>query len=393
MKIIHISSKFRPAIDGLSNYVYNLTTRLARKYKVTVITTDIIKIINIAKAVKSNVTIENLNKVRVIRIKTKPPYISYFWSYNIIPRLIKYESYEADILHIHSYMQLHSDISTVIAKSIGRPFVITIHAYGYNNTNKYLKTLSKIYHSSIAKYILSKADKIIVLDPLAKKFFLNIVDPEKIVIIPNGIEYSKFSINMREYDKSHLREKIGVRRNILLFTGILVKRKGINTLVKAMPYILREYPQTHLLIAGTGPEKQNILFLARKLGIQRNIKLLGFVPDRILPYIYQISDIFVLPSYHEGLPTVILEALASGLPIVATNVGGVSYIIRRYNVGVLVKPDDPLALAEAIMELLDDYKRRKEISMRSRIMARRYDWDNIARMIENVYLEVLSESK
>ena len=112
-----------------------------------------------------------------------------------------------------------------------------------------------------------------------------------------------------------------------------------------------------------------------------------------MPLVYNIADIFVLPSYYEGLPTVVLEAMASQLPIVASNVGGVPYIINKYKCGILVSPGDVKGLANALIELIENRKLRKEMALRSAIGAKDFDWNIIVKLIERVYFDLLRNSQ
>lgn len=389
MNVLHITGKYRPVHDGLSNYVYNLTVRLANQnHNITVLTFDLLKRINIIKAKKINKINEILNRVNVVRLRTKPPYLPYFWSYYASPKLFKIDTLKPDLIHIHSYMQFHSDLSMLLSYKYRIPSVVTIHAYGYSSM-KYFSYLSKIYHKTLVKKTLTKVNKIIVLDPLAKIFFSKLIEPSKITVIPNGIDYDRFSLNLNVSDRCRIKELLGIQGNVILFTGLLIKRKGVDTIIKAMPYILKDHPLTYLLIIGSGPEMGKLIYLTDKMNVRKNVKFLGFVSEKVLPLFYAISDIFVLPSYHEGLPTSILEAMAAGLPVISTPVGGISYLLKKYDIGKLIEPGNYKQLANSVIELMLDPSLRKKISDKARSVAKQFDWNTIVYRIENLYYDIM----
>ncbi|MEM4452263.1 MAG: glycosyltransferase family 4 protein [Ignisphaera sp.] len=393
MAITHICGKYRPSIDGLSNYVYNLTIRLKNKYKIFVITTDVIKHVNIFRAQIHNKSIELLDKnLCIMRLSTIPPYIPYFWSYGITFELIKQKKLLAssDVIHIHSYMQWHSDLSVILSERVNKPCVLTIHAYGYYN-GWLLGMLSKLYHRSIAKYFLNKPDLVIVLDPIAYKFFTKLVPESKIRMIPNGIDYSRFSVAVPQETLQRIKSSLKLKRHVILYVGQLIPRKGVETLIRAFKLLVKKgYSDISLLIVGDGPEYDKLLKLMGSLQLTENVRILRNVSDDFLVFLYKVADLFVLPSYYEGLPTVILEAFASGLPVIATKVGGIPWLIKSSKAGVLIEPGDYASLSKAIENMLTDDSARKRMAMNASLYARSFDWNVIVSLVEELYKEVVS---
>jgi glycosyltransferase involved in cell wall biosynthesis len=130
--------------------------------------------------------------------------------------------------------------------------------------------------------------------------------------------------------------------------------------------------------------------LAHSLGIQQEVHFLGHVDHAELPGWYASADLFVLPSRMESFPLVLLEAMASGLPVVATAVGGVPELVVHGETGLLVPPNDPLALAQAINSLLDDPEGMKSMGARGRDTVReRYTWDKVAARMAGFFREVV----
>jgi glycosyltransferase involved in cell wall biosynthesis len=178
----------------------------------------------------------------------------------------------------------------------------------------------------------------------------------------------------------------------LLFCGRLNGKrpfKRLDTLLQAMPHVLQKH-RAELKIIGTGWRYEEYVALAHSLGIQQEVHFLGHVDHSELPARYASADLFVLPSRMENFPLVLLEAMASGLPVVATAVGGVPELVVHGETGLLVPPNDPLVLAQAINSLLDDPEGMRSMGARGRDTVRqRYTWDKVAERMTRYLREVL----
>jgi len=175
------------------------------------------------------------------------------------------------------------------------------------------------------------------------------ISPKKIVTIYNGIDGKKFDI---EVDKRGKKESLGIKGNgPVIGLGVrLSEQKGISYLLKAMPGIVQAFPDTTLVIAGDGPLEDDLKAEARALKLERNVLFIG--PRLDIPELLKTFDLYVLPSLWEGFPMVLLEAMAAGCPIIATNVGGVSKAIKHGFNGSLVEPKNPQKLEKEIIRLL-----------------------------------------
>jgi glycosyltransferase involved in cell wall biosynthesis len=188
-----------------------------------------------------------------------------------------------------------------------------------------------------------------------------------------------------------LRRTLGVEPGalILFCAGRLSKEKGHLDLVHAVAQVRRKYPDVrfHLVVAGEGPERNSIQELATTLGVRDLLSLCGYQPD-LAPY-YTMSDIMVLPSHTEGSPNVVLEAMAAGVPVVATGVGGVPDIAIHGETALIVEKGNPVALAGEIGRLLADASLRKELGAAAQRRASLYDPDVYCKSILNLYCRVL----
>lgn len=388
MKIIQVCYRFPPAIGGVENHVYNLSYRLSEKHTVTVFTSDIKNTSGLFKMQKVNKPYEKpSDNLNVFRLTAYPPNIPYAMTYAIIPSLIRnLAKSSADIIHVHGYIALHSDITSIISKLKKIPLVLTVHAYGDRLSNPYKNQLARLYNFTVGKVILNCASKIIVLDPGALKYFSNLEVENKIQIIPNGIEYKKFAKPRLSLD---FRQKYNVEGKVVLFVGQLQRRKGVQHLLKSALQIIKEVPDTNFLIVGDGDFKRDLIKISNNLEIKDKVKFVGFLAIEKLLEAYASADIFVLPSALEGLPTVILEAMASGKPVVSTNVGGIPSVVENGVTGFLTNYGDEKGLAEKIIYLLENGDVREKMGESGRKKAENYSWESITEKTEKVYKDVI----
>ena len=205
---------------------------------------------------------------------------------------------------------------------------------------------------------------------------------EDIVVIPNGVDLEEFKPDLEKRRK--IREKHGIEENeiVLMFSGHEFKRKGLEYIIRALPDV-KEYVK--LLVVGKdnqNPYKE----LASKLGVLDKIIFAGFVPD-ISEY-YAASDIFVFPTAYEAFSLATLEAVASGLPILATKVNGTEELIKEGYNGFFIKRE-PKDIAEKINISVEDENLRKQMSRNARKTAEKYSWDEVAKRTLKVYEEVV----
>ena len=169
--------------------------------------------------------------------------------------------------------------------------------------------------------------------------------------------------------------------------GRLSSKKGLFTLLLAFRDVVKEIPEAKLKLAGKGKLKGVLKSLCKTLGIDKNVDFLGYVPDERLNALFSSADIFVLPSsFGESFGIVILEAMASGTPVIGTEVGGIEEILEGGKYGVLVPPLNPSALAESMISLMRDEKRRRALRKNGIERVRKaYDWRLVSRKVMDVY--------
>ncbi len=211
------------------------------------------------------------------------------------------------------------------------------------------------------------------------------VDAAKIRIVPNGVDIDRFQ---PQGDCQSVRRRIRAgNRQIVLFVGRLIPRKGLAYLVEAAKQVAKERRETLFVLVGNGPMKNSLIVDIEKANLRGNFAFLGDVSEEMLPQLYRCADVFVLPSIQEGQGIVLLEAQASGKPVVAFNVSGVNEAVHNGKTGVLVKPGSA-ELADAILRLLSDSGLREKMGVAGRAFVQRESsWDVCAEKMLNVYRE------
>ena len=290
---------------------------------------------------------------------------------------------------VHTHGARASFYGRIAAKLAKAPIIITtVHAslYGYP-----VNRLKKIIYIYLDKLTTRFCDKIICVsnalaDDLMRKTKIN---ANKLTVIHNGIDFNKFN---QIKDSSYLFKEFNItdENKTIGIIGRIAYEKGHAYFLKAIVEVIKVFPKLKCLIVGEGPLKREVEELSKELGILQNCIFTGVRYD--IPEILSILNVLVLSSLAEGLPTVILEAMAARCPVVATRVGGIPELIKDNKTGLLVEPKDFLALAEAIINLLQDNKKAKEMAYTSRHVAEdNFTVEQMIKRTEGVYEEFIKK--
>jgi glycosyltransferase involved in cell wall biosynthesis len=203
------------------------------------------------------------------------------------------------------------------------------------------------------------------------------VSPRRIRLVPNGVDLPAFGAP---------RVKRELRRVVTVAN--LRPEKGLDTLLDAVPHVLAAHPEAEFVVAGDGPVAPALAAQARARGVADRVAFLGRCDD--VPALLAASDIFVLPSRSEALPNAVIEAMAAGLPVVASRVGGIPELITPGTNGQLVPPDDPRALSAAIVELMDHPSFAQALGQASRARTEReFSFDRMVNRVTSLYLSLI----
>lgn len=210
------------------------------------------------------------------------------------------------------------------------------------------------------------------------------LDPARVVVVPNGIDVERFRPGGEE-ERRRVRERLGLPAGCPLVLTVCVLRPGkrVETLIDAAPEILAAVPEARFVVVGDGPQRATLEARAAAAGLDGRLRLAGQRED--VDLLLRGADVFVLPSEREALPTVLLEAMACGLPVVATATGGVPEVVREGREGCLVQVGDAPALGRAVVSLLPDAARRRALGAAGR---RRVEWRYSTRVWVESLLDV-----
>ncbi len=234
----------------------------------------------------------------------------------------------------------------------------------------------------ISQLVLRNAGAVVALTGDMKREMQKVCNRD-ITVIPNGIDLDGFQGITRQEARGEM--QIEEDKKVIIFVGRLSPVKGVKYLIQALDILRHKETSIKLLIVGDGEQRDELVDQVAKLDIERYITFIGEVSNEQVPKYMATSDIFVLPSLSEGFPNVCLEAMASGLPVIATKVGGLVEIIRDGQNGFLVNPETPREIAEKISLLLEDDELRERISSNNMEMVKDYSWQVVVRRLEKVY--------
>jgi glycosyltransferase involved in cell wall biosynthesis len=216
-------------------------------------------------------------------------------------------------------------------------------------------------------------------------------EPE-VVYMGCNIEELKFDEQGRQRFRESL--KIGHEARVLIFLGNLIRAKGIFVLMDAFAQLFITHSSLHLIFVGDGEDRSGIEKRVSELSLNGRVHLVGRVPHADLRGWLSAGDVFVLPSYREGLPLAVLEAMACGRPVIATRVGGIPEAVEDGESGILVGMDDVEALAAAIALLVENDSARQSMGSKGRqIVEGKFTWERSARALREIYNKVLANAQ
>ncbi len=204
-------------------------------------------------------------------------------------------------------------------------------------------------------------------------------------LVPNGVDTKIFTKTFPETQKRIMRNILGKKDGdiFLVTTSRLTHKNAIDDIISALPLLAQKIS---LLVIGRGEEGQKLQELANKLGVSSRVKFLGFLSYTDIPKYFSICDIFVRPSRSEGFGNSFIEAMAAGLPVVATPVGGIVDFLDDKETGVFCAPDNPKSIALAVELLLEDTALVTRITTQAKTrVIERYGWDCVARQMKDVF--------
>jgi len=308
-------------------------------------------------------------EIRVIRLPIKHKNDS--TQLKLLKNIIREE--KIDLLHVHLWNPASGRFALLAGKSTKTPTIITEHdPFKINVIKNFFK---KFAINSVKQIITVSSDNKKLLQKLYPKF------SNKISVIHNGIDLTWWKSQTLSF-KKELHKSEGALLGLTV--AELHPRKGIHVLLKAIEALVETKKNLHFAIAGDGPQRKTLEKLIAKRGLTEFVTLLG--RQKNIPYLMKTADFFILPSMREAFGMVILEAMVSGLPIIASRTGGIPEIIEDGKTGLLVPPNNPQKLAETIACLTSSKKtREKFIKNSSLLVEKKFSAKIMAKNYEKIY--------
>jgi glycosyltransferase involved in cell wall biosynthesis len=384
MRVALVNSFFPPWRGGAETYAYSLAKALtARGHEVVVSCAN--------EPLPPGTSRDDGIMIRRHRL------IGRLYGTPIMPSLVNdVLTVDADIFHANFPSPYIAFIVALVSSLRGIPAVLTWHNDLPPVTSVANLLVQAHDHLVLPLYIRAYRRIIATSETYARQSRILNNLGQLVTVVPNGVDCERFNPNI---NGTELRTKLGLgNRFTLLFVGALTKwhrYKGLDVLLQAVKRVICDYPDLMLVIVGDGELRQFYYSMSQRLDVSSNTIFAGDVPDAELPGYYAAVDALVLPSkdMSEGFGLTLLEANATGKPVIASNVGGIPSVIKNGHNGILVPPNDPKALADGIAELRENLQRTREMGLTGRQFAELHDWTIVAARSEQVYLEALERNQ
>jgi len=378
MKVCMVISTPFPPKEGIGYYTYNLSKKLIEKgHEIVVIT----------RGSWNKTQKQVFDGIEIIRTPFIPIYPFYLRLHRMfVKKVFKSLESQVDIVHIHT------PLPPLIKTS--QPILLTIHTpmladNSYIKLRSFYSFLTKISARFVSyplelKHIKSSDIVTTVSKSVAQELKQYRLNLDEVAIIYNGVDEKFYSPKQNESVNN---------KKYIMYAGRIDREKGLFDLVESGKFICNERSDVFFIVAGNGRDFNKLKRKTRKAGLQDRFIFLGQVDKDQMVKLYQNATLFVLPSYHEGLPGVLLEAMSCGLPVIVTDVRGNRDLVSNGENGVIVPSRAPKKMAEAISILLKDKKLRKKLGKNARkTIEENYTWNAVSNRILGYY-ELLVRDK
>lgn len=359
MRILNVTTINNGTGGGVGKHVLLLTKQLKNK--------DVDVVISCcADCEFKSIAVQEGHKVEIIPgkwIEIFGKKIFYFLSVNKMKYIIRKKN--INLIHVHNTKGAISCI--IAAKLCGLPSILTAHGGAYSNIT------FRFNLDHLKKYFFNKVDmfvwvfigvfinKIIAVSDVTKKLIISLykIKQDKVTVIYNGVDLKSFNFNL-DCKNNMIKEELSLAGYFIVGSvGRIDDDKGYSYLIEAVANLSPYFSNYKLVIVGDGEKRKSLEALARKLDISNNIVFTGFRKD--IAILMSTFDLFVTPSLLEGLPYVVIEAMAMKKPVIATSVGGIVNIIKHDKTGILIPPKNSDAILEAMLLLIKDKNKMSKL--------------------------------
>ncbi len=390
-RVCVVSALYHPTLGGLGRQAMLLTERLRKEG---------VELFVVSRKMEGMPPADFSPDVEVVRVPCLFPrthvfeevsfkhvLLSISYSVGIAATLIRRRG-RYDIVHFHG-ASIPLFVSLPFLKMMGKKVVAKVAAANLGTEAGALAGRYWFVGDLLVRMIRRVDAFIAISDEIRDGLRRDGVGQARIHRISNFVETGTFFPPARG-EKERLKAAFGYEgKTLVLFAGRLVPRKGVECLLRAWTAVVPEFPDARLLILGDGPLQEPLEMTAADLGISESARFAGRVDN--VPEYLRAADVFVLPSLQEGLPNSLLEAMASGLPVIATTIGGTVDVVREGRDAVLVAPGDPAALGKGLKFLVGDPAARESLGKAAlESIAASYGLETICRRYFELYRDIES---
>ncbi len=378
MNILIVTHYFLPHKGGLEFVVYNQAKELAKRgHEITVLTSKLAD--EPKEEIMDGFKIKRINVCNLLERKWGVPYPIYNFS---ILHVFNKEIKNSDLVYIHDIFYMPCYFAAFFANIHNKPIVLMEHVRDVNHSKKIVNLVQKIVMKTFGKYVLNSSDKVIVCNTEVGKWLCDNFNKTKgVVFIKNAVDTNLFKPTTKE-NKIKLRKKykLPLNKPIVLFAGRLYEVKGFDRLFNAR--------DNRYLIVFVG--KGNI---TKEMENDKNTKFVGAVSQDNLVEFYQLSDMFCLPSRHEGFPLSILESLACGIPVISSNLPGYNKYIESKD-AILIDSSNVENIRNAILFILKNKEKYESLQKYYRDKAvKEFDWKANVDKLEKTFRQVIKQNE
>ncbi|MEW5959672.1 MAG: glycosyltransferase family 4 protein [Chloroflexota bacterium] len=392
MKILMLSWEYPPYIvGGLGRHVAELVPALAQLGIEVHVVTPVLEQDHSSTTVENGVTVHRVPKPTVddsVEVYEQALRINQALENYLVQASQTYGRYQ--LIHTHDWLTGFAAIA--LQRAWNCPLVTTIHATERGRNQGHLPTPLQQAIDRAEGELVHQAQRTIVcsrhMSTEVQYFFQ--LPPHRLDVVPNGVNVLDLQNGSSPAELSAFRARYAPADSQIVFTiSRLVYEKGIHLLVQAAPLVLQDCPRARIIIAGTGPEEKNLKQQAKNLGVADQVDFIGYVSDAERNLFLEAANCAIFPSLYEPFGIVALEAMALGCPLVVSDVGGFSEVVKHGETGIKIYPNNVDSTAWGIIQALThpEWVKEQTIAARQSVEAL-YNWPRIAALTADVYQQV-----
>ncbi|MCR6546685.1 glycosyltransferase family 4 protein [Dehalobacterium formicoaceticum] len=390
MRTLMLSWEYPPKnVGGLARHVYDLTKELASQGE---------EIFLLTCAAEGAPAEENINHIHISRVESLnlPSRDFTNWvlqlNFALLAKAIKLEEEYGpfDLIHAHDWLVAFAARTMKHAKNI--PLLTTIHATEHGRNQGIHSDLQR-YINDVEWWLTYESWQVIVCSQFMKGELKKIfqLPDNKIQVVPNGVDIDAFKTIATEFNRAQYASE---QEKIVFFVGRLVQEKGLQVLLDAVPKILHYCPEAKFIIAGTGPHEEYLKKKAHMINKKDKIFFTGYIDDAVRNALYKNAHVAVFPSLYEPFGIVALEAMAAGIPVVVSDVGGFSEVVTHGIDGLKAYSGNPESLADNIILMLKNQNAVQVMKTNALNKVETYfTWPKIATQTRAIYQMILEEAR